>query len=103
MVKTVFKVRVITKDVLTDAFARFRSIIGGRVKAYEKAIQDALEDAYHELVLEFPDVKNVMFGTTELIADGAELIVYGEVSDAEYKRYILKKRGKQKGQRDKKI
>lgn len=96
MVKTVFKVRVITKDVITDAFARFRSIIGGRVKAYEKAIQDALEDAYHELIIEFPDVKNVRFGTTEMIADGAELIVYGEVSDEEYKKYILEKRAKQK-------
>jgi uncharacterized protein YbjQ (UPF0145 family) len=94
MVKTVFKVRVVTKDVLSDAFARFRSIIGGRVKAYEKVIQEALEDAYHELVLEFPDVKNVMFGTTEMIADGAELIVYGEVSDEEYKKYILNKRKK---------
>jgi uncharacterized protein YbjQ (UPF0145 family) len=35
MTKTVFKVRVVTKDVLTDAFARFKSIIGGRIKAYE--------------------------------------------------------------------
>lgn len=102
MVKTVFKVRVITKDVLTDAFARFRSIIGGRVKAYEKAIQDGLEDAYHELVLEFPDVKNIRFGTTEMIADGAELIIYGEVSDEEYKRYILNKQNKKKDKKNEK-
>jgi uncharacterized protein YbjQ (UPF0145 family) len=94
MVKTVFKVRVITKDVITDAFARFRSIIGGRVKAYEKAIQEGLEDAYHELVLEFPDVKNVRFGTTEIISDGCELIIYGEVSDIEYKKYVLNKMNK---------
>lgn len=94
MVKTVFKVRVITKDVLSDAFARFRSIIGGRVKAYEKVIQENLEDAYHELVLQFPNVKNIHFGTTEMIADGAELIIYGEVSDEEYKQYILNKQNK---------
>lgn len=96
MTRTVFKVRVITKDVFSDAFARFRSIIGGRVKAYEKAIQEGLEDAYHELVLEFPDVKNVRFGNTEFLNDGAELIIYGEVSDEEYKKYILKKREKKK-------
>jgi len=94
MVKTVFKVRVITKDVLTDAFARFRSIIGGRVKAYEKAIQDGIEDAYHELLIEFPNVINIKFGTTEMLNDACELIVYGEVSDEEYKEYILKKREK---------
>lgn len=96
MTKTVFKVRVITKDVLTDTFARFKSIIGGRIKAYEKVIQTALEDAYHELLLEFPNVKNVMFGTTEMISDGAEIVVYGEVSDEEYKKYILKKRNKKR-------
>jgi uncharacterized protein YbjQ (UPF0145 family) len=94
MTKTVFKVRVITKDVITDAFARFRSIIGGRVKSYEMAIQEGLEDAYHELVLEFPDVKNVRFGNTEFLSDGAELIIYGEVSDEEYKQYVLKKMNK---------
>ena len=94
MTKTVFKVRVITKDVLTDAFARFRSIIGGRVKAYEKAIQDGIEDAYHELLIEFPNVINIKFGTTEMLNDACELIVYGEVSDEEYKEYILKKREK---------
>jgi uncharacterized protein YbjQ (UPF0145 family) len=96
MVKTVFKVRVITKDVLTDAFARFKSILGGRIKAYEKAIQEGLEDVYHELVLEFPDIKNIRFGTTEFISDGCELIIYGEVSDEVYKEYILKKRSKKK-------
>ena len=81
--KTVFKVRVVTKDVVSDMFARFRSIIGGRVKSYEKVIQEALEDAYNELKSEYPNVKNVRFGTTEMISDGAEIVVYGEVEDNE--------------------
>lgn len=81
--KTVFKVRVVTKDVISDLFARWRSIIGGRVKAYEKVIQEALEDAYNELKSEHPNVKNVRFGTTEMISDGAEIVVYGEVEDGE--------------------
>jgi uncharacterized protein YbjQ (UPF0145 family) len=96
MVKTVFKVRVITKDVLTDAFSRFRSIIGGRIKAYEKAIQEGIEDAYHELIIEFPNISNIKFGTTEMLNDACELIIYGEVSDEEYKEYILKKNEKKK-------
>ena len=96
MTKTVFAVRVITKDVLSDAFARFRNIIGGRVKIYEKAILESLEDAYHELLLKFSDIKNIRFGTTEMIEGGAEIILYGEVSDEEYKKYILEKRSKKK-------
>jgi uncharacterized protein YbjQ (UPF0145 family) len=90
--KTVFKVRVVTRDVFTDMFSRFRSIIGGRIKAYEKTIQQALEEAYEELLKDFPDVINVRFGTTEMINDGAEIIVYGEVTDERYLAYIQKKK-----------
>lgn len=82
--RTIFKVRVVTRDAIRDTFAKFKSIIGGRLKGYEKAIQEAIEDAYNELITEFPNVQNVRFGTTEMIKDGAEIIVYGEVSDAEY-------------------
>jgi len=90
--KTVFKVRVVTRDVFTDMFSRFRSIIGGRIKAYEKTIQQALEEAYEELLKDFPDVINVRFGTTEMINDGAEIIVYGEVTDERYLTYREKKK-----------
>jgi uncharacterized protein YbjQ (UPF0145 family) len=94
MVKTVFKVRIITKDAISDAFARFKSIIGGRVKVYEKLIQETLEDCYHELVLEFPNIKNIKFNSVEIQSDAAEIVIYGEVSDADYKKYIIKKIGK---------
>ncbi len=60
----------------------------------ERAIQEGLEDCYHELILEFPDIINIKFGTTEMLGDSCELILYGEVSDAEYKRYILNKMNK---------
>jgi len=96
MTKVVFRVRVISKDVLSDSFARFKSIIGGRIRGYERAIESGLEDLYHELILEFPNIKNIRFGTTEMLNDACELILYGEVSDEEYKKYILEKRRKQK-------
>jgi uncharacterized protein YbjQ (UPF0145 family) len=85
MTKTIFKVRVVSKDMITDFFARFRSIIGGRVKAYEKAIQEAINEAYEELIKEYPNVKNVRLGTTEMLNDACEIIIYGEVSDEEYR------------------
>ena len=84
MTKTVFKVRVVTRDMVTDFFARFRSILGGRVKVYEKAIQEALDEAYRELLKEYPNIHDIKFGTTEMLSDAAEIIVYGDVSDAEY-------------------
>lgn len=88
--RTIFKVRVISKDILSDTFARFRSIIGGRVKVYERAIQEAIDEAYGELIKEFPNVINVRFGTTEMLSDGCEIIIYGEVTNEEYERYTKK-------------
>lgn len=82
--RTVFRVRVLTKDMITDTFATWRSIIGGRVKSYEKVIERALEEAYNELYEAYPNVKVVRFATTEMIRDGCEIIVYGEVTDDEY-------------------
>lgn len=85
MTRTVFKVRIVTRDIITDFFARFKSMTGGRIKAYEKTIQAALEEAYEELRSEYPGVTNVKFGTTEMLNDAAEIIVYGEVDDGEEK------------------
>jgi len=97
MVQTVFKVRVLTRDMITDFFARFRSILGGRVKAYEKAIQEAIDGAYAELKEEYPNIQNVRFGTTEMLNDACEIILYGEVTDDEYKR--VKEKNKRRDSR----
>ena len=92
--RTVFSVRVLTKDMITDTFATWRSIIGGRVKSYEKVIAKALGESYDELYNRFPNIKNVRFATTEMIKDGCEIIAYGEVTDEEYEEE--KKRPKNK-------
>lgn len=91
--RTVFAVRVLTKDMITDTFATWRSIIGGRVKSYEKVIMKALEGAYEELYNLYPKIKNVRFATTEMIKDGCEIIAYGEVTEEEYDKG---KKGKNK-------
>ena len=77
--RLVFKVRVLTKDAFTDTFASFKSIIGGRIKAYEKLIERAIQEASDELYKQYPKVKNVRIATTEMIKDGCEIIVYGEI------------------------
>jgi len=77
--RTVFVVRVVTKDMITDFFARFKSMVGGRIISYENLIRESLEDMEKELRTKYPSVRNVRFGTTEMIKDGAELILYGEI------------------------
>lgn len=78
--RTVFSVRVITKDMVSDFFARMKSLIGGRIKSYEVLIQTALEEMSAELRKKYPDIKNLHIATTEMIKDGAELIIYGETN-----------------------
>jgi len=90
--RTVFAVRVLTKDMITDTFANWRSIFGGRVKSYEKVISRALEETYGELYDTYPNIRNVRFATTEMIKDGCEIIAYGEVTDDEYKKVKDKKK-----------
>jgi len=90
--KTIFVVRVISRDIITDFVSRFRSILGGRVRAYERAIQEGIEFAYDELRTKYPMVINVRFGTTEMMSDACEIILYGEVpDDAKPKEYKQKK------------
>jgi len=76
--KEVFIVRVITKDMVSDFFARMKSLIGGRIKSYEKLIQETLEEMYNELVTKYPNIQEIRIATTEMMKDGAELIMYGK-------------------------
>ena len=75
--KEVFIVRVITKDMISDFFAKMKSLIGGRIKSYEILIQETLEEMYNELVTKYPNIQEIKIATTEMIKDGAELIMYG--------------------------
>lgn len=76
--KEVFIVRVVTKDMISDFFARMKSLIGGRIKSYELLLQETLEEMYDELVKKYPNIQNIKIATTEMIKDGAELIMYGQ-------------------------
>jgi len=89
--REVFKVRVITRDMITDTFAQWKSILGGRVKSYEKIIQKAIDEAYEELHKKYDTLRNVRIGTTEMIRDGCEIIVYGEVDEDEFQKKKNKK------------
>ena len=79
--KVVFAVRVITKDMISDFFARIKSLIGGRIKSYEKLLKETLEEMYNELIQAYPDISRIRIATTEMIEDGAELIMYGETNE----------------------
>lgn len=94
--KTIFRVRVITRDIVTNTFAKLKSITGGRIKSYEKAIQAALEELYNEMLTDYPNIQNIKLVISDMFEDEVQLVVYGDISDEEYKEYIHNKRNKKR-------
>ena len=77
--RTVFKTRVISRIFFKDFLANLKSIIGGRLRTYERMINEGVQEALDELYADYPDVQNVRIATFQISQGAAEIIVYGEV------------------------
>ena len=77
--KTVFAVTVKTKHFLTDYFQRFRNLIGMNLVAYEKMIEDSVEEAIHKLLTKYPDAYDLKIATSQTAMGASEIIVYGKI------------------------
>ncbi|GAH12082.1 unnamed protein product, partial [marine sediment metagenome] len=58
MEKIVWKVKVMSRNFMTDAISGWKNIIGGRLKAYEKMIDNTLESVSKEFYKEYPTAKD---------------------------------------------
>jgi uncharacterized protein YbjQ (UPF0145 family) len=70
------------KHVGKDILAGLRTIVGGEIKEYTQALQEAREIAIHRMEEEAKElgadaVVNVRFATSQIMAGAAELLVYG--------------------------
>ncbi|NCN52570.1 YbjQ family protein [Candidatus Parcubacteria bacterium] len=70
------------KHIGKDILAGLRSIIGGEIKEYVEAINDAREEAMQRMITEAEGlgadaVINIRFTTSQVMAGAAELMVYG--------------------------
>lgn len=77
--KTVFAVVVKSRHFLSDIFQGFRNTLGMNLKAYEKMIEEALEEVLHKLVTNYPDVYDIRFTTSQVSVGACEIIAYGKV------------------------
>ena len=78
----VFKAKVYTRNFLYDFWAGIINIIGGEIKSYGAMIEEAIQQSYDELRLEYPEVRNVRLMTSELMRGATEIIVYGEIDES---------------------
>ena len=81
MSRMVFATRVVCRNFVRDFLASVRNIVGGRVAAYEEAMNEAIKGAYAELKEKHPSVRNVRLMTSGMMVGATEIIVYGEVDE----------------------
>lgn len=70
------------RHIGSDIGASLKSLIGGEIKGYVKALSDAREEALDRMLLEAEAlgahaVVNVRFTTSQVMAGAAEIMAYG--------------------------
>jgi uncharacterized protein YbjQ (UPF0145 family) len=70
------------KHIGKDILAGLRSLVGGEIKEYVEALNDAREEAIKRMVKEAEEMNadaiiSVRFTTSQVMAGAAELLVYG--------------------------
>lgn len=70
------------KHIGKDILAGLRSLVGGEIKEYVEAINDAREEATARMVKEAETlgadaIVNIRFATSQVMPGAAELMVYG--------------------------
>jgi len=69
--------RVISRDVITDAFQGLRNFFGMRLVGYEKRLQETISKMREEMELKYK-VKWFRFSINPLIRASIMVILYGE-------------------------
>jgi len=80
-IRKVFITRVISKNFITDFVQQMRNIVGGRMKSYEKMLDDEIKDAFNELYKVYPTVFNTNFRLQEFTAGAMAIMVYGDIDE----------------------
>ena len=70
------------KNIGKDILASFRNIVGGEIKEYTEALNEAREEATKRMIESAEDmgadaVVDVRFTTSQIMTGAAELLVYG--------------------------
>lgn len=73
---------VFSKNVVRDIFAGLKTIVGGEIKGYTEMLNDARQIAIQRMIEEATmigadAIVNVRFSTSSIMANSAEIIVYG--------------------------
>ncbi len=82
MVKLVWKVRIFAKNFVSDFFTKLKNVVGGRLKAYENMLNQAIEETNKEFFNDFPDAKNIKVDTESFEGNAIMVTITGEIEEA---------------------
>lgn len=71
-----------SKDIARDIMAGLKTIIGGEVKVYTKAIEEARQEAMDRMIKEAENmganaIVGLRFATSQVMPGAAEILAYG--------------------------
>lgn len=71
-----------SKDIGRDIMAGLKSIVGGEIRSYTKAIEEAREEAMNRMIKEAEEmganaIISVRFATSQVMPGAAEILAYG--------------------------
>ena len=72
--------RVYSKNFITDFFQKLKNIVGGRLKAYEEMINEAIQDTTDEFENTYPDAINKKLDIEQLSDNAVMVVITGEVN-----------------------
>lgn len=75
----VYKNVVQSRNFVSDFGATIKNIVGGRLKTYEKMLDEGIAEALKKLYDEYPAVRDVKMQITEFKNASICITVYGEV------------------------
>ena len=82
MERIVWITKVISRNFVSDFIAHAKNILGGRLKTYEKMLDNSLKQVTSEFYEKYPEAKQVRIEFTEFTSGALAVIVHGVVVDA---------------------
>jgi len=77
MEKIVWVTKVISRNFVSDFIAHIKNIMGGRLKTYEKMLDNSLKESVDEFYNKYPTAKQVRIEFTEFTNGSLAIIVHG--------------------------
>ncbi len=79
MEKIVWITRVISRNFVSDFIAEAKNILGGKLKTYEKMLDNSLKEVTKEFYKKYPEAKQLRIEFTEFTNGSLAIIVHGVI------------------------